>query len=64
MKLDNIEGARFFKIISWDNKCHFGFEIAFSKFGNIGGQSYVSKICSEAFALDIFSNDGQQTGQH
>ena len=45
MKLDNIEGARFFKIGSWDNKDHVVFEMVLGKLDNVGGQSYVSKTC-------------------
>ena len=53
-KSDNIEGARFFKMLSWDSKGHIIFEMVFSKLDNIGRQSYVSKICVKALALDCF----------
>ena len=66
MKLDNIEGARFFKVGSWDNKDHIVFEMVFSKLDNIGRQSYVSKIWLEvgiSFFLMVFSKPDNIEGE-
>ena len=45
VKFDNLERASSFKKYSWGNKDHIVFEMVFINIDNVGGQSYVLKIC-------------------